>query len=131
MVEWTKTHGFGHYWTESYKVVEAESDKEGKVKIDGCYSPFINPPSVTVYKKGYVAWNSKAIFRGSQRTDFRWGDYVFRLDQFKEEYSHDDHADFIRTSIISSLNVESKLKIFNAFSWEDELASQERYRKSK
>jgi len=124
MVEWTKTHGFGHYWTESYKVVEVVSDKEGRVKIDGCYSFFVNKPHVTVYKKGYVAWNDEEIFRGPPRTDFKWGDHIFRLEHFKPEYSYNAHVFFIRSSIHSAQNLESKQKIYKAFDWETHLARQ-------
>jgi len=93
LVEWTKKHGFGDAWTESYKVVEVVSDKDGKLKIEGCYSPFVQPPDVTVYKKGYVAWNDENIFPSyKKRTDFRWGNYVFKLQRFKEEYTFVKHT---------------------------------------
>ena len=73
LVEWTKTHGLGEHWTESAKVVETLSDKEGQVNIAGCYDPFVQPPDVTIYKKGYVAWNNYYIFPNSEhRTDFVW-----------------------------------------------------------
>jgi len=126
MVEWTKTHGFGHYWTESYKVVEVVSDKEGKVNVTGCYSPFVDKPHVTVYKNGYVVWNDEAIFQGPPRTDFKWGEYIFKLDHFKPEYSHDKHVYFIRASIHSAQNLESKQIIYKAFEWETYLANKER-----
>ncbi|MDH4162816.1 MAG: carboxypeptidase-like regulatory domain-containing protein [Nitrospirota bacterium] len=128
MVEWTKQHGFIDHWTESYKVVEVVSDKEGRVKIKGCYSPFVAPPHVTVYKKGYVAWNDEAIFQGRARTDFKWGDYEFKLVQFKPEYSYDQHIFFIKMSIRSSLNFESKQIIEKAIDWEEELAIEEQRR---
>ena len=131
LVEWTKKHGFGDAWTESYKVVEVISDKKGMVNIKGCYSPFVEPPDITVYKKGYVAWNDKAIFSGPSRTDFKWGDYVFKLENFKEVYSYDAHTTFIHLSINSSLekNYELKKHMIQAFEWEEELALKERLRK--
>lgn len=134
LVEWTKKHGFGDAWTESYKVVEAVSDKDGTVNVGGCYSPFVEKPDVTVYKKGYVAWSSRWIFPGYEnRTDFRWTDYVFKLERFKTEYSHDAHTGFIDSCINASLknNYEFKKPIFNAIEWEQDLAFQERLRKKK
>lgn len=94
LVEWTKTHGFGHTYTESYKVVEAITDKDGKATIAGTFSPTVNVPHVTVYKKGYVAWNNEMIFPDyKKRTDFKWKNgYVFRLERFKPEYTYDMHT---------------------------------------
>lgn len=127
LVEWTKKHGFGDAWTESYKVVEAVSDKEGNVKIVGCYSPFVEQPDVTVYKKGYVAWSNRWIFPDSRnRTDFRWGDYVFKLEQFKPEYSYVAHVMFVSLSINESINSKSKGTIQEAFGWESKMANTER-----
>lgn len=134
LVEWTKKYGFGDAWTESYKVVESISDKEGKVKIGGCYSLFVEPPDVTVYKKGYVAWSSQWIFpSGKNRGDFQWGSgYFFQLQYFmKNEYSYDAHTSFISSSINSSLkkNYELKKTILHAVEWEEQLALQERLKK--
>jgi len=128
LVEWTKKHGWGDAWTESYKVVEVISDKDGNVSIDGCYSPFVRDPDVTVYKKGYVAWNNRILFPSSQkRKDFQWEqNYIFQLSRFKSEYSHDAHVDFIRMSINSSINSKSKRTIKAAFEWEADLSFQER-----
>lgn len=98
LVEWTKTHGFGHTYTESYKVIEAFTDKDGKATITGTFSPTVNYPHVTVYKKGYVAWNNEMIFPDyKKRTDFKWKNgYVFRLERFKEDiYTHRDHVMFL------------------------------------
>ncbi len=97
LVEWTKTHGIGEHWTESYKVAEVVSDKDGKVSLPGCYSPFVRPPDVTIYKKGYVAWNNYYIFPNSvHRTDFEWGSgYVFKMEKLLRDYSYIRHQLFI------------------------------------
>lgn len=132
LVEWTKKHGFGDSWTESFKVVEALSDKDGNVQIEGCNSPFVEPPDVTVYKKGFVAWSSRWIFpdyRG--RSDFKWGDSVYKLEHFKDGYSYIDHTDFIGLSINASMNIKSKRTFEKAYSWEDQLASKERDQKAR
>ncbi len=130
LVEWTKTKGYGFTYTESYKVAETVTDKDGKFNLPGCYSPFVNGPDVTVYKKGYVAWSSRWIFPGMRsRPDFKWGMNIFKLEYFKEEYSFVDHTDFIRASTNLSLNSKAKTNIYDAFSWEDQKASKERDRK--
>jgi hypothetical protein len=134
MVEWTRTHGIGNYSTESYKVAVTQTDKDGKFTLPGCYRPFVYEPDVTIYKKGYVAWSSWWIFPDRRnRSDFKWGGNVFKLDVFKKEYSHDDHTSFISSSIHSSLsnNYELKKPIFRAIEWEETLAFQERMRKNK
>ncbi len=104
LVEWTKTHGFGEYWTESYKVVETLSDNNGNIKIAGCNSPFVNPPDVTVYKAGYVAWNNKRIFPTyDKRTDFEWRNgSVFKLEKFLHSYSYLEHRLFIAPLLSNS-----------------------------
>lgn len=98
LVEWTKTHGIGEHWTESAKVVEVVSDKEGRVELPGCYDPFVRSPNVTIYKKGYVAWNNYLIFRGTteRRMDYEWkSGYVFNLEKFMSNYSYINHWLFI------------------------------------
>ena len=127
LVEWTKMHGIGEHWTESFKVEEAVTDKDGKFTVAGLDTRSVNSPDVTVYKNGYVAWSSRWIFPGYEnRTNFSWGNYVFKLEHFKKGYSYIDHTDFITSSINSSLNFEAKKNIYNAFRWEDQMASKER-----
>jgi hypothetical protein len=110
LVEWTKTKGVGLTYTESYKVAETVTDKDGNFELPGCYSPFVNAPDVTVYKKGYVAWSSRNIFPGyEKRTDFKWGSgYVFKMEHFKDTYSYTDHQSFISRAINDTIGWESK-----------------------
>jgi hypothetical protein len=131
LVEWTVTKGYGLTYTESAKVAETLSDKDGNFDLPGCYNPFANKPDVTVYKKGYVAWNNNFIFpRYEKRMDFKWvNGYVFKLEKFKDIYSHNDHVSFLRSSIAASQNLEAKGAIYNAFEWERYLAQQERVKK--
>ena len=110
MVEWTKTHGLGEHWTESYKVVEAISEKDGTVKIGGCYYPFVNAPNMVVYKKGYAAWNNEYIFpKYERRTDFIWENgYVFKLEKFLNSYSYLEHMQFVSGAAHLGLADEKK-----------------------
>ena len=126
LVEWTKTKGLGLTHTESYKVVEVLTDKEGKATISGTFSPFVDYPDVAVYKKGYVAWSSRIIFPDHiNRTDFKWkNNYVFRLEHFKPEYSYIDHSSFIGRAINAGLS--DKKIIYEAYKWERKKASKER-----
>jgi len=129
LVEWTKAKGLpGMTYTESYKVVEVITDKEGKASIEGVLSPFVDAPHITVYKKGYVAWNHHYIFpKWEKRTDFKWSNnYVFKLDRFKPEYSYDKHTDFIGSAILSNIAMEKKRIMFNAYEWEGHKAFEER-----
>ena len=106
LVEWTKTHGYPFSATTSFKDEEVVSDSSGKVELSGIFNPFVNFPQVTVYKQGYVAWNSRFIFPPgyTKRTDFAWRDgYVFCLEQFRSEYKYKDHVGFIY-SVVSTDN---------------------------
>ena len=129
LVEWTMKKGIGLTHTTSYSAKEKVTDRDGRFSVNAVLNPFVNAPDVTIYKKGYVAWNSRWIFPDRRnRTDFIWGDNIFKLEHFKEGYSYDEHTDFIRLSINSSMNLESKKLIYDAFRWEDQLAFEERQR---
>lgn len=128
LVEWTKTKGFGLTYTESYKVIEVLTDKEGKFAIQGV-SAFFVTPYLTIYKKGYVAWNNEIVFPGyKKRTDFEWGKTtIFKLELFKPEYSYDKHTSFISSAIRSTIG--KKPLITEAYFWEEDEALKERKRK--
>ncbi|MCC7202475.1 MAG: carboxypeptidase regulatory-like domain-containing protein [Nitrospirae bacterium] len=126
LVEWTKTKGFGLTYTESYKVIEAVTDKEGKVMISGTFNPLVNPPDLTVYKKGYVAWNNKFIFpKYEKRKDFKWEkNYIIKMDRFKPEYKYSEHVSFIHSAI--HLGLGEKKLIVKAIESEENKAFEER-----
>ena len=128
MAEWTTTEGLpGLTHTESYKVVEVVTGKNGWTWISGAYKPSAQLGSLVVYKKGYVAWSKDSIFPDyKKRKNFTWCCFykVFKLEQFKPEYSYVDHTSFIR-SAISSYSIEKKL-IIDAYHWENKEASEER-----
>lgn len=128
LVEWTKVKGLpGMTHTESYKVVEVVTNKEGKASIEGVAAYFVSMPRVTVYKKGYIAWNNQYIFPDwKRRTDFKWeNNYVFRLEKFKPEYSYIKHTGFL-SSVILVGAFERKKLMNNATDWEHQKASEER-----
>ena len=111
LVEWTKTEGVpGMTNTESYKVVEKITDNEGKFTVSGVLNPFVSHPDITIYKRGYVAWNNKFIFPDyRKRADFKWQrDYVFKMERFKEEYSFIKHQSFIKGAVHVGLGSEKK-----------------------
>ena len=64
---WNQTKGVpGMTRTETVKIVEAVSDKEGKFAIPAVsVSIFADKPHLKVYKSGYVGWNNKEIYQGS------------------------------------------------------------------
>jgi hypothetical protein len=128
LVEWTVTKGVpGMTVTESYKVIEAVTDKEGRVNISGVFNPSVNPPHVTVYKAGYVAWNDDFIFPDyKKRTDFKWrNDYMFKLEKFRPEYKYDSHIFFIHSAVRTGA-IERKKLMLNAIEWEEDKAFEER-----
>src|SRR3989338_10920318 len=48
LVEWTMTKGIGLTHTDSYKVVEKVTDKNGKFSVSGVSNPFVDPPMIVV-----------------------------------------------------------------------------------
>lgn len=104
LVEWTKTKGFGLTYHEVYKIIEVVTDKDGTFTISGTYSPFVDPPEVVIYKKGFIAWRNDFIFPGwKRRTDFKYSDgIVIKLEHFKEVYSKDVHHSFMGHGIMTS-----------------------------
>jgi len=131
LVEWTIKKGIGDKHTESVKVAEVLTDKDGKFDLPGCYRPFVEAPDLTIYKRGHVAWNNKFIFPNyKERTDFKWENgYLFKLEEFIDAHFHNDHVSFLRSSIAASQNLEAKVTIYKAFEWERYLAQQERVKK--
>lgn len=121
-VEWTKTKGIGLTYTETYRIVEKATDKKGKFRVFGVLSPFVNPPTFVIYKKGYVAWRNDYIFPDyKKRADFKWkNDHVFKLEHFRRSYSHSRHILFLR----GGLNLGSSA-LGRSYSWEGPLARKE------
>lgn len=125
LVEWTRATGIGDKHTSSVKVVEKITDKEGKFSVSVPLNPFVDPPDVTLYKKGYVAWSSRIIFPDwRNRADFKWvSNYTFRLEHFKSEYSYDEHTSFIHS--VTNSSIGTKKVISAAYRWEELKASDE------
>lgn len=117
LVEWTRTTGIGLTTTKSYKVAEVVTDKDGKFTLPGVLNPFVNAPYLTIYKKGYVAWNNKSIFPGNGiRVDFKWSSgYVFKLEQFKNTYSYEDHYYFISSAAHTESATKEKHLFIKAY----------------
>lgn len=98
LVEWTKTKGLpGLSYTKPYDVFETVSKKNGSFTIKKILNPLVNPPRITIYRKGYVAWNNEYIFPGwIKRDNFKLADgMIIKLEHFKKEYSRDDHVSFL------------------------------------
>ena len=122
-VDWAIKKGVsGLQYEKDYAVAETVTDINGKFKVSGVLNPFVSPPTVVIYKKGYVAWRNDYIFPDYQhRAGFEWkGDKVINLEPFKR-YSHSQHVLFLRSGL--SLNASSKLS--QAYAWEDSLATKE------
>lgn len=116
LVEWTKTKGLpGLTHTKPYKVFESVTEKNGTFALKKVLNPLVNPPRITIYKKGYVAWNNEYIFPGwVKRENFKLTEgMIIRLEHFKKEYSRADHVYFLHS-------VTHWGKIMNeAYRWEE------------
>lgn len=124
-VEWNITMGLpGLSYGQTYKKTEKITDDKGRFSIFGTLNPFVSPPVVVVYKKGYAAWRNDYVFPDfRKREDFTWGRHKkFSLSYFERGHLHSQHLTFIRTSL--SLDTFSQLD--QAFSDEIPLAEKER-----
>lgn len=117
MAEWTRAKGLGNTYTVSVKVSEAVSDRDGNFELDGCYSPFVNEPALTIYKNGYVAWNNVLIFPDlNVREVFEWkSGLVFKMEKFEDSYSYVDHQSFVKRAIKISLGVKNKEQLIEEY----------------
>lgn len=131
LVEWTKKRGIGGWYsTESVEVQEVITDQDGRYAVTGISGYSLNPPDLTVYKKGYICWNNKHIFPNEEiRTDFRWSKEVrLKLATFdNNKYSYDSHIMFIRNSIHSGSATNKKKLMESAIRWEELMAAKETY----
>jgi hypothetical protein len=133
LAEWTEVKELpGHCYSDNCKIMEAITDREGNAAIEELIHPLsgitVFAPRITVYKKGYVAWNSEYIFPGrKKRTDFKWGNnYIFKLEKFKPGYSYDNHISFIQEAHNFGLSSGKKQLIKKAYEWEEHKALEER-----
>jgi hypothetical protein len=126
LVEWTIQKGLpGLTHTESYKVVDKVTDDKGRVRVYKVLNPLVEPPRITVYKQGYVAWSNTIIFTGTrkkkrvrikERTDFEWKDgYVIRMERFREGYSYIDHNFFIDRAIRVGFASDKKRRFLKTY----------------
>jgi hypothetical protein len=96
--QWTEAKGaIGLTYTVVYKTEETFTDEEGRFAVAGVKKLFVDPPRLSIYKKGYVCWNNEYIFPGwEHRTDFKWkSGNVYKLERFKSNYSYLKHSSFI------------------------------------
>ena len=129
LVEWTKTSGIGLRSTSSYKVVETLTDKDGRFSVSSVLNPFVDEPDLTIYKKGYVAWNNRIIFPDYRnREGFEWKDgHIFELELFDEKsYSYEDIYYFITSAARPESASEKKEIFFEQTRWLALKASEER-----
>jgi hypothetical protein len=111
--------GTGYGYPNNNKDIEMISNKKGEITIERPLKLIARPPMVTIYKKGYVVWNSKVIFPNrKQRKDFKWQeDYMVRLKKWNSNYRHVSHFNFIRGISLNSKRVKTKLG--EAIAWEE------------
>jgi hypothetical protein len=93
LAEWTTTWGFGLTYHKLYKIVETETDKEGSFSLSGVYNPFVDQPSMVIYKKGYVPYrNDKISFQNPRlRKKVEWENgKTYHMELLKEGYSKEN-----------------------------------------
>jgi len=77
VAEWMQFHGWlGEQQRELYKMIEANTDKEGKFSISGTTGMLLDPPVMIIYKEGYLPWRNDSIFPSSDRVNHEWNNNV-------------------------------------------------------
>lgn len=123
LVEWDVTISIGFSTTTTYKMAETITDKQGWFVLPGVFNPFVNPPTVVIYRKGYIAWRSDSIFPGYEKRDFKWKrSNRFEMEKFVKGYSHSYHESFIESGL-TAMTADNKLS--RAYRWEDDFAAKE------
>lgn len=99
-------------------VSESISDEQGRIKAGGTWRMFLDPPELTVYKRGYVAWNNLVHFPDYlKRRDFSWRNgFVAKMEKWKDGYSFNQHESFISNHAQSQTN-----NFMKAYEWETDL----------
>lgn len=92
LAQWNTTGGLpGLIHHNLYKIEEAETDKDGKFSISGVYNPFVDPPEMVIYKKGYIPWRNDRDFKDKLWSLYDkniWQDnLIYRLEHWNNEYS--------------------------------------------
>lgn len=93
VAQWTQTGDLAWFeggGTKLKKFKESMSDKQGRIYIGGYWGMYIfsDKPTLTVYKPGYVVWNSaQDILQGYiDRKDFNSSNRVIKLQKFDKAY---------------------------------------------
>lgn len=98
VAEWTKRMGVLYEMhTLTYKVEETVTDADGGFSLSGTLIGSLNV-SLSIYKRGYVCWNSKSIFMVGPREGFEWKTgQTYSLVPWQEGWSHGDHMFFLHS----------------------------------
>lgn len=126
---WTYQAGIGLTHTVVYKAEDDVTDEKGRFFIWGVWNPlinrwllpFIDKADLTVYKRGYVAWNNIATWSAGPRKDFAWKNgLVVKMEKWKDEYSFIAHGSFIsrHTTPYAIPISEGGDRFFDAINWE-------------
>lgn len=107
LAQWTTTGGLPGLTHHSvYKIEETETDKEGKFYMSGVYNPFVDPPKMVIYKKGFVPWRNDRDFMNHTwelYDDIIWRNgMTYRLAHWREEYSKHMLDGFIDVGLIGA-----------------------------
>ena len=130
---WTVTGGLIERTHSVAHVSEGFSDAQGKIKIPGTWDIRVDPPELTIYQKGYVAWNNNKIFISRAeyinnpqipftRFDFNWRNgFIVRMKKWKDIYTFIEHESFISKHALSQT-----MNFVGAYEWEKSYRIKER-----
>lgn len=104
LAQWTTTVGIGLSHHNVSKIIETETDKAGLFSLSGAYSPFVNPPEMVIYKKGFVPWRNDMTFEEMETYDkIIWqDDLTYKLESWRDSYSKLRLDSFVGYGIIGA-----------------------------
>jgi hypothetical protein len=118
---WTKGGGVpGLAHTDLVGVREAETDGEGRFELERLTGLFVEE-SVTVYKFGYIGWNSEFTFPPLGRRDGTAAPTEARLTPFPPGESHREHMRFIDLAAGAGIASGSWVKFRDAIRREERM----------
>ena len=103
--QWTKTHGLGLTSHTVYKLVETETDNDGKFYLKGVNAFFVDAPELVIYKEGYIPYRNDMTYKEQVLRDSpTWkNNLTYRLETIKNEDSIEQIWMFLSCGIMDYL----------------------------
>lgn len=113
LAQWTTTWGLGLTYHKLYKIEETETDKDGSFSLSGVYNPFVDQPSMVIYKKGYVPYRNDMISfeKRKLKKAVEWENRkAYRMEPLKDGYSKEILHNYLDSGLIGISSATPKFE---------------------